>query len=632
MLKNKWTMRAGMMILCAIILTACDFGGKSDKSEAGSSPTVAYASEINKAEIMSISIDADPDEWQNMLDTATEEEYISANVTINGTTIENVGVRPKGNSSLRQVASDEDSDRYSFKIKFDEYVDDQTWMGLDKLVVNNMITDNSYMKEYLSYDIMSYAGVDAPLFAFADISVNGAAWGLYLAVEDIDSGYLARAKNDEGELYKPNNDNSEGGMGGMPGAMPDGNQPAAGDAANQGNESAAENTAAQQQDSASTSSEGTTPTNGMTPPDGMALPDGATPPDMGTAQGNDGANGRPNGGMGGMMGGGNRGGGGGMNGSGNGVSLVYTDDEISSYSAIFDNAETKTTDEDYKRVIEALKNLNAGTDLEKYVDVDAVLRYFAAHTVVVNMDSYTSNMGHNYYLYENDGQISMLPWDYNMAFGGFQGGSASDVINQPIDTPVSGVTLEERPILGKLLEVPEYMTKYHEYLQKIVDGYFADGKFEEKVQSLNSLIADYVKQDPTAFNTYEEYETAVSELIKVGTLRAESIQGQLDGDIPSTTEGQQANADADALIDASSVDLTKLGSNGPGGGMGGGGNGFGRGGQGGFQGGQAGQGGFPGGGQNRAQNGEQSGSQNGTPSGSQNGVQGGSQNGAQSGA
>jgi spore coat protein CotH len=550
--------------LCLTMLAACSFGGNR---QSGTASAAGYAAEMEKTEVMSISIEADETEWQGMLDTATEEQYISANITINGSTIENVGIRPKGNSSLRQVAGDDTTDRYSFKIKFDEYVKDQTWMGLDKLVVNNMITDNSYMKEYLSYDIMSYIGVDAPLFAFADIQVNGQAWGFYLAVEDIDSGYLARAKGDEGELYKPNND--DGGMGGGMG-MPGGNWPAG---------------------------EGMDMPGGNWPTgEGMGMPGGNRPVDDGTAMpggeagsgetadeatgaqgqlapGTGGVNGAPpQGGFGGM-GGGNRGGGGGMNGGGNGVSLVYTDDEIASYSAIFDNAETKTTEEDHKRVIEALKNLSSGTDLEKYVDVDAVLRYFAAHTVVVNMDSYTSNMAHNYYLYENNGQISMLPWDYNMAFGGFMGGSASDVVNQPIDTPVTGVTLEERPILGKLLEVEAYKAKYHEYLQEIVDGYFADGKFEQKVQSLNELIAERVKADPSAFNTYQEYETAVAELTKLGTLRAESIQGQLDGDIPSTSEGQQAAPDR--LVDASSVDLSKLGENGPGGRGGMGGMGFG---------------------------------------------------------
>ncbi|MBU5354320.1 CotH kinase family protein [Paenibacillus barcinonensis] len=533
MMNNKWrTVMAGTVI-ASMLLSACSNEAETTtttqtavntekQTSESNAQTTSYAQSFNKTEVMSFSIDVDEDAWQEMLDTAEEENYIKANVTINGTTIQNVGIRAKGNSSLRQVAGDDTTDRYSFKIKFDEYVKGQTWNGLDKMVVNNMISDASYMKEYLSYDIMSYIGVDAPLFAFANINVNGKAWGLYLAVEDIDSGYLARAKNGEGEIYKPNNDGNMG-AGGMGNPMGMGNPPAEGDAAGMGD---------------------------FQPPEGMEPPsDTNAGTGTGTANSQT-ANTRGEGGRG-------FGRGGGMNGGTNGVSLVYTDDKVSSYSGIFDNAKTKTTEEDEQRVIEALKNLNAGTDLEKYVDVDAVLKYFAAHTVVVNMDSYTSNMGHNYYLYENNGQLSMLPWDYNMAFGGFMAGSASDVVNLAIDTPLSGVTMEERPILSKLLEVPEYKAKYHEYLQEIVDGYFADGKFEQTVQTLDKLITDYVKNDPTAFVTYDKYKAAVSELTKLGTLRAESIQGQLDGTIPATTEEQKSSPNT--LIDASSIDLTKLG-------------------------------------------------------------------------
>ncbi|MHB8129378.1 MAG: CotH kinase family protein [Mobilitalea sp.] len=451
----------------------------------------SYANEIDKIDIISFEIYVDETNWQTMLDNAINEEYISADVTINGTTIKNVGIRPKGNSSLSQVAKDDTTDRYSFKIKFDEYVEGQTWEGLDKIVINNMFSDATYMKEYLSYDIMSYIGVEVPLFAFADIAVNGETWGLYLAVEDIDSGYLERVFNSEGELYKPDNDmqlelQNNGGE--------------------QGNNKNEDNFPDRQFDSQF-------------------------------------------GGMGGMV-----------SMAQNGVSLQYTDDKVSSYSAIFDNAVTDAEESDYQRVITALKNLNNGTDLETNVDVEEVLKYFAAQTVVVNLDSYVSNMGHNYYLYEKDGQLSILPWDYNLAFGGFQSGSVSEVVNFPIDTPISGVSLEERPLLGKLIEVPEYFEKYHEYLQEIVNGYFDDGKFEQKVDTLNNLISEYVKNDPSAFYTYEEYQISVVELKELGVLRAESIQGQLDGTIPSTTEGQEK--DSSALIDASAVDLTSMGTQG----------------------------------------------------------------------
>lgn len=518
------------VLTCTMIFSSCSADALQQSSDADSPSTetvstantasaLGYADEIDKTTIMTFEVSASPGEWQAMLDNAQAEEYIPADITINGTTIKNVGIRPKGNSSLSAVARDETTDRYSFKIKFDEYVKGQTWMGLDKIVLNNNYSDTTSMKEYLSYDIMSYMGVDAPLYAYANITVNNENWGFYLAVEDIDSGYLARVKNDEGELYKPEGMEMNGNMGNRP-------------------------------DNAEFSGGAGEFPAGAAADNGMARPN--NPRDRQNGIRGNGQNG--------------------MRGGGNGVSLVYTDDSISSYLSIFDNAETKTDEADHQRVVEAIKNLNEGTDLEKYIDVDTVLRYLAAHTVVVNLDSYSGGMAHNYYLYENDGQISILPWDYNMAFGGFQSGNASSVVNFPIDTPVSGVTMEERPLISKLLEVPEYLEKYHQYLQEIMDGYFSDGKFEQKIDELNTLISEYVKNDPSAFYTFEEYLSAVAELKKLGTLRGESIQGQLDGTIPSTTDGQ--TAEPDKLTDSSSVDMTALGDMRMGGGFVGGGGGM----------------------------------------------------------
>lgn len=541
---NSKSKVAAAVLCVALTVSACSAGDNPTANTASTasatagkqSNTLGYVNEMDKTKIMTFSINVNEAKWQEMLDNASKEEYISADVMINGTTIKNVGIRPKGNSSLMKVVNNDKTDRYSFKIKFDKYVDGQTWNGLDKIVINNMDADNSYLKEYLSYDIMSAIGVDSPLYAFADIQVNGKAWGFYLAVEVLEDSYLDRTKEGKGELYKPNNDGNMGQKGGFGGRAPkDGEAP--------------EN---MHPPADMKFPDGTQPPDdmqfpdGMEPPADMEFPEGTQPPaDME----------RPNGDKGGR-------GPGGMNGAQNGVSLVYSDDAVSSYSAIFDNAKTKTTEKDHQQVITALKHLNDGTELDTYVDVDAVLKYFAAHTVVVNMDSYTSTMGHNYYLYENDGKISILPWDYNLAFGGFQGGTASSVVNLAIDTPVSGVSLEDRPLLGKLLEVPEYKEKYHTYLQQIMDSYFANGKFEQTVANLDQLISDHVKNDPSSFTTFEAYKQAVAELTKLGKLRAESIQGQLSGEIPSTTEGQKT--DSSKLIDASSVDLSKLGDMGRG--------------------------------------------------------------------
>lgn len=495
------------MVLVIILCLSISLGGLAGCSTTKSSTaqstgdTSEYTEKIFGDDIISLEIIADDTEWQTMLDNAAEEEYIKVDVVVNGTKFEDVGIRPKGNSSLTQVAST-DSDRYSFRLKFDEYVEGQTCFGLDSFVVNNMLGDNTYMKEYISYDLMKTIGVDCPCFGYSDITVNGEPWGLYLAVELYNDSYEERVYDDtSGMLYnvKMSMDNAGGPAGNNQ------NMPQAPDSQNKQNDNTQ-----------------------------------STIPDMAD-------NGEPAQGKGGNMGA-----------SDSGGSLQYTDDNSSSYSAIFENAVGKSEESDYQRVITALKALSTGTDLEKYYDVDAILRYLAAHTIVVNLDSYSSSMAQNYYIYEKDGKITILPWDYNLAWGGFQNSDASSVINFPIDTPVSGVEMADRPLLEKLFANSEYLEKYHQYMQELIDSYFADGKFEAKVQELNTLIADYVKNDATAFCSYEEYEKAVESFITLGNLRAESVEGQIEGTVPSTTAEKKASSDK--LISAGDLNISDLGS------------------------------------------------------------------------
>ncbi|MDY0282773.1 MAG: CotH kinase family protein, partial [Salinivirgaceae bacterium] len=109
-----------------------------------------------------------------------------------------------------------------------------------------------------------------------------------------------------------------------------------------------------------------------------------------------------------------------------------------------------------------------------------------------------------------------------------------------------------------------YREQYHQYFQEFISGYFESGQCTETINQATALISDYVKDDPTAFCTYEEYQAGVAVLEQFCILRAESISGQLDGTIPATTEEQAAQPTA--LLDASSLDITAMGSS-MGGGM-----------------------------------------------------------------
>lgn len=525
MIENKNLDKFTLVLLIIALLICIKIVYLASLGSGGKVPK--YEEEMFGEHILTIDIEVDEEEWQGLLDNAMEKEYISGDLIINGKRFSTVGIRTKGNSSLSQVARMEDSNRYSLQFKSNKFVKGQTFYGLDSFCINNITGDSTYMKDYLSYDLMNYIGVDTPLTNYASVTVNGEDFGFYIALERYDKSFLDRVYNTSGgELYNVKivvgqRDNF---MQGGDMEMPEFNNNRREDF-----------------------------NHGEFPP--ITLEDGEVPfldrggelpADAGSTR--DGFGARA--GFGGME---NRGGG----------SLVYTDDSIRSYASIFDNAVfSKNSDKDKQRVIIAIKNLNEGMDLEKYIDLDKTLRYLAAHTVLVNLDSYSSGMAQNYYLYEKDGRLTILPWDYNYAFGGFQMGNSTDVINFPIDSPVSGVSMEDRPLINKLLELDDYREKYHEYLQDIVDGYFLNGLFEERVNDLNNKINKYVKNDSSSFISYEEYESSLPVLIELGNLRAESINGQLNGSLPSTTEGQETNRDL--LVDGSNINLSSLGNMGGG--------------------------------------------------------------------
>ncbi len=402
------------------------------------------------------------EDWEDFLESCENEEYVSCAVVIDGEAYRNIGIRAKGNTSLRTV-SELGSKRYSFKLEFDQYDSGKSYHGLDKISLNNIIQDNTYMKDYLTYRMMGNFEVDAPLCSYVFISVNGEDWGLYLAVEGVEEALLQRNYGREyGELYKP---------------------------------------------------------------DSMSL--------------------------GGGRGNGQRFGSGGMGSSD--VKLQYIDDDPESYPNIFDNAKTDTTKADQMRLIEALKLLSSNMNPEKAVDIEEVIRYFVVHNFVCNGDSYTGTIVHNYYLYEEEGKLSMIPWDYNLAFGTFQASDATQTINAPIDSPVSAGDNSDRPMLHWIFEKEVYTEQYHQYFADFIENTDFTGMIDETV----ALIASYVEKDPSKFCTYEEFERGTAAIREFCLLRAESVRGQLEGSIPSTAEGQSVSGDS--FVDASKLELSDMG-------------------------------------------------------------------------
>ncbi len=526
MTKIAAALMAAAVCLC---LAAIIFAGKISESLGGLGIEMEYKSRLfDTEEILRINLVMDEEDWADMLANATAETYYSCDVEINGEIFYNVGVRPKGNTSLTAIASDPDTDRYSLKLEFDQYVDGQTCYGLDKLILNNGYADATGMKEALVYDMYQYLGVDASLYNYAKISVNGEYWGVYLALEAVEDSFLLRNYGTEkGALYKPDSMN----MGDKDSKSFGGMQP-------------------QERKEKNTFNPGRqgAPANENGSAEKMPGTENISPPG--------------DGGFGGFS----------MNGSG--ANLNYTDQDPDSYSAIWEGEVTDTTDADHKRVIKALKNISEGTNLETYMDVENLLKYMAVHVFSVNEDSLSGMMAHNYYLYESGGQLNILPWDYNLAFGGMGGmggrnrsddgdskdsrdsrdsrDSMTSLVNDAIDNAFSGTEF-----FDTLMENEEYHAKYYGYLKQLAEEYIYGGGFETFYQRTRSRIDSLVEQDPTAFYTYEEYEEAAETFYEVVRLRGQSISGQIEGTIPAAEEEQR---ESDTLIDASHLDLSVMGS------------------------------------------------------------------------
>lgn len=558
---HKYIDKICCAVLAAVLLITAALVYASSLGTQTASKNMLYGSRLFDTSKVH-TIDILMDDWEGFLDTCENEEYTACSLVIDNEPYKNIGLRAKGNTSLSTVSA-YGNDRYSFKIEFDHYDSSKSYYGLDKISLNNLIQDNTCMKDYLTYQMMGAFGVSAPLCSYAYITVNGEDWGLYLAVEGVEESFLERNYGkDYGELYKPDSMDMGAGPGnGGEFRMED----FQGDFEfEQGFEPFGRNEEAGDAPSGETSQSGEPLFDEDSQPGEMTSDQTSQPKEPPFGEGFESSEAFPDrnmegGGMGKMDGMGS-----------NDVRLIYSDDEYSSYSNIFDNAKTDVNDSDKDRLIASLKALGEEENLEDCVDIDAVIRYFVVHNFVCNFDSYTGSMIHNYYLYEKDGQLSMIPWDYNLAFGGFEASaSAESLVNYPIDSPVSGDSVDSRPMLAWIFADEEYTELYHKAFQEFLSQYFDSGYVESLIESTAELIRPYIEKDPTSFCTCEEFDTGVAALKQFCILRAESIQGQLDGSIPSTSEGQAE--DSSSLVNASGLTISDMGSMGQGkGGMGGG--------------------------------------------------------------
>lgn len=152
-------------------------------------------------------------------ETVLDEEnpiFVPGEVFYNGKEWYRVGVRFKGNSSLK-TSWESGILKLSFKLDFDEFEDDypqidnQRFYGFKKLSLKNNFNDKSMLREKVATDVFRNAGLVSSHAAFYTVYVdhgNGPEYfGLYTLVEEVDDTVLdEQFSDDDGNLYKPDGD------------------------------------------------------------------------------------------------------------------------------------------------------------------------------------------------------------------------------------------------------------------------------------------------------------------------------------------------------------------------------------------------------------------------------------------
>jgi spore coat protein CotH len=177
--------------------------------------------------IHTLEVSFDPAEYEGVINTFAqdgEKEYIQADAVVDGTLVESVGIRLKGNSTLfglagndesggRQVpalggsgmASAENPEFLPWLIDFDQFVDDRTYQGHEEIAVRPGgmgVTQVTALNEALSLTLIDLAGEPAEAASYAAFSVNGSEPTLRLLVQHPDDSFSAADLEDEGVLYK----------------------------------------------------------------------------------------------------------------------------------------------------------------------------------------------------------------------------------------------------------------------------------------------------------------------------------------------------------------------------------------------------------------------------------------------
>src|SRR5690606_4725894 len=145
--------------------------------------------------------------------------------------------------------------------------------------------------------------------------------------------------------------------------------------------------------------------------------------------------------------------------------------------------------------------------LAPMLDLDGTLKFLALENALINCDGYWIRAS-DYNLYRDPkGVFHLIPHDMNETFRAAEGpgmrrrpGAGGGGVD--LD-PLTGADNPQRPLLHRLLAVPELREKYLGYVREIAERWLDWKTLGPIAQEYQARIADLVKADTRKLYSYE---------------------------------------------------------------------------------------------------------------------------------
>ena len=128
---------------------------------------------------------------QQLHEQYQDNTYYAADLKWKDLRVRNIGVRSRGVASRNGV-------KPGLRLDFNFYSTGQRFLGLSSLVLDNLWTDPSMIRERVAMAMFGRMGQPASRLSYVRLYINNGYEGLYAVVEPVDSSYVARTIGERG--------------------------------------------------------------------------------------------------------------------------------------------------------------------------------------------------------------------------------------------------------------------------------------------------------------------------------------------------------------------------------------------------------------------------------------------------